>query len=134
MAKVRPHKSTEIAIEHTLNVGSLDTSACVLDELIRVQHVVADLLAPLSLHALATKLRLLSLKLLLLKRSELTPEHLKRALLVHALAALLLAPDTDSCGQVLDADRTVRGVDVLPTSTACTRSGDLAIALVKINL
>ena len=56
----------EVAVEDALRVPHLDVGAVVLDELVRVQHVAADLAAEAGVLGGAALLRQLRLALLLL--------------------------------------------------------------------
>src|ERR1700722_10091201 len=65
--QIRPDEAVEIALEDGLCAPGLDVGSHVLHQLVRVQHVVANLRAPLVRHPFAAQLG--QLRFLLLTRA-----------------------------------------------------------------
>ena len=97
----------ERAVEHGLCVAGLVVGVVVLYELVRVEHVGADLTAEADVLRHAPLLRELRLPLLLLQLGEARAEDAERGLLVRRLGALVLALDDGPGREVGDADRGV---------------------------
>src|SRR5919201_6240094 len=113
-AQLGRDERVQVAVEHGLDVSCLDTGAMVLDHLVGVQHVGADLVAEGDLAAVAAQRRQLRLPLVAGPLGQPRREGLQRDRLVGQLGALVLHRDHDADGQVGDAHRRVGGVDALP--------------------
>src|SRR5437879_6468392 len=111
--EVRPDQPVEVAVHHPLDVADLEPRPMVLDELVGMERVRADLAAEGDLLLLAGELG--ELLALLLVRQPVEPrlEASPRRIAVAELRALVLALDDDARRQVGDADRRVGGVDPL---------------------
>ena len=104
-----------VTVEHRVDVGDLETRAVVVDLPIGVQHVRADLAAPLDALLLPLQLGHLGVSLLSLEHPQAALEHLHGLVVVLVLRALGLAGDHDPGGQVGEANGRVGLVDVLST-------------------
>src|ERR1700737_1509031 len=93
--QVGPDEAVEVAFEHRLRAAGLDVGAHVLHHLVRVQHVVADLRAPLVGHAVAAQLVELGFLLLTRALHQLRAQDIQRDVAVLHLRALLLRRDDD---------------------------------------
>src|SRR6478609_875033 len=90
-AEVALHELVDVTVEDRGDVAALHPAAQVLDHLVRLQHVVADLAPPAHLRLLAPGDALeLELALLLGPRRDHGPQAVHRLLPVLQLAALLL--------------------------------------------
>ncbi len=112
----------------------LSSGAVVVDLLVRLQHVRADLAAPLDLLAFALQALALGLAALLLEVPQLGLEHAHRRGLVLVLRALDLARDDDAGRQVAQAHRRVGLVDVLTAGAARAEGVDLEVGLVDLDV
>src|SRR4051812_24780958 len=114
-AEVRLDERIEVAVEHAVDVARLVLGAQILHELVRLEHVAADLAAQVDALLLALDLRELGVALLLLDVGEAGLEHRHRPVAVLELAALDLARHHDAGGLVDQAHGRRRLVDVLTT-------------------
>ncbi len=108
--------------------------AQVLDHLVGLQHVAADLVPPANI-GLGRRFRVrrfLALLQLDLVEPRLQHRHRRRTVLV--LAALLLAGDDHAAWNVGNADCRVGGVDVLAAGTRRAVGVDLEVRLVDLNV
>src|SRR5213080_3519108 len=99
--QVGPDQPVEVAVHHRLDVADLEPRPVVLDELVGMKRVRADLTAEGDLLLLAGEL------------VEPLFENSHRRVAVAKLRALVLALDDDARRQVRDADGRVGGVDPL---------------------
>ncbi len=86
----------EIAVEDTLGIARLVLCPVVLDLLIGMQHIAADLTPEPGVLHLATLTRKLGLALLLLELGEARLEDAERRLSIRELRALVLTLDDDA--------------------------------------
>src|SRR5690606_9636426 len=123
----------EVAVEDALHVGSLDVGAQILDQLVRLQDVAADLVAPADRAAVVELGEVLHpLGLLHLVELGLEGVHRRRAVLV--LAPLLLAGDHDARRDVGDPDRRLGLVDVLAAGAARPERVDAQVLVLDLDL
>src|SRR2546430_3454161 len=104
----------EVAIQHGLDVADLEPRPVVLDQLIGLERVRADLAAERDLLLLARELRELLALLLLGDRVQASLEDPHRRVAVPELGALILALADDPRREVRDAHGGVGGVDPPP--------------------
>src|SRR5205823_1369394 len=104
----------EVAVQHGLDVADLEPRPMVLDQLIGLKRVRADLAAERDLLLLAGELRELLALLLLSELEQARLEDPHRRVAVPELGALVLALDDDPRREVRDAHGGVGGVDPLP--------------------
>src|ERR671913_1160386 len=109
------HEGVQVAVQDGARAGRLVPGPEVLDHLVRVQDVGADLVAPARGHMLAAQPTELLLALLQLELEEPGLEHPDRELTVLGRGTLVLAGDHDARGQVGQADRRFGLLDVLST-------------------
>src|SRR4029450_4537736 len=107
------HERFEVAVEHRVHVAGLVLGPQVLDHLVRLQHVAADLAAEPHPLLVAADLVELGLALGPLEVGDLGLEHGHGAGAVLGLAALDLAGHHDAGGDVGEPHRGRRLVDVL---------------------
>src|SRR5262245_56487624 len=88
--QIRLDEPIDVAVEHPVDITDLLFGAVVLDELIRVQHVAANLAAERNLLLGAADLIELGLLLLQLEIVEPRLEHLHRRIAVAVLRSLVL--------------------------------------------
>ena len=120
--------------EHGVDVARLAPRAQVLDHLIRVENVAADLVAKPDVVLGTTQLieclgTLLELQLVELRAQD---AHARR--LVLDLASLVLAGDDDARGDVRDAHGRVGRVDALAAGAACMVDVDADVSGVNLDL
>ena len=108
----------ESAIEHGLGVTGLVLGPVVLDELVRMEDVAADLTAEPNLLLRAADLLQLRLVLFHLDVVEARLQHAHRRVAVAVLRSLVLARHDHAGRQVRDADRGIGDVHVLPARAA----------------
>src|SRR3972149_873129 len=96
--KVRRDEAAQIAVEPGGGVGGLVARAVVLDHLVGVEDVAADLVAPARLDVLALEGGLLRRPALQLALQQARLQDAQRRLLVARLGALVLAGDDDAGG------------------------------------
>src|SRR6266496_2380488 len=107
----------DLSIENRLGVARLDSRTQVLDALVGVQDIVADLGAPAACRLTAQLGHLRRVLLALaFKQLGLQDRHGGRAVL--DLASLILAGDNDPARQVRDPDGGIGGVDTLAAGSA----------------
>src|SRR5687768_7441656 len=106
----------------------------ILDELVGVEHIAADLTPEADVLRRASFLGELSLPLLLLELDEPRFEDPERRLLVRGLRALVLALDDDSRRQMRDPDRGVGLVHVLAAGAGGTVGVDAEVGLVDLDI
>ena len=107
----------EIAVQHVGRAGAFDAGAQILHQLVGLQDVGSDLVAPadFALRRLGgVGCRFALLQFFLVKART---QHLPRLGLVLVLRALGLAGDRNSGGEMRDAHGGIRGVDVLSAGT-----------------
>src|ERR1043165_3053548 len=124
----------EIAVEHALHVADFVSGPQVLDQLIRLQHVRADLAAEGDVLLLPLDALLLLLPLLDLDLVEPRAQQLHGHVAVLVLAALVLAGHDDAGRQVRDAHRGVGDVDVLPARAAGAVRVDAEVLVVDLDV
>src|ERR671919_1167751 len=132
--QVRVDEAVERSVEDGLRVPDLVVGAVVLYELVRVEHVRADLTSEADVLRGSPLPRQLRLALLLLELGEPGAEDAERGLLVRGLRALVLALDDDAGRDVRDADGTVRFVHVLAPRPARAIGVDAEVGLVDLHL
>src|SRR5438876_1694534 len=108
----------EVAVQDGRDVAHLHVGPVVLDELVGLEDIGADLTAEADLLLLADEGVELLLLLLLCQLVEARPQHLHRPHLVFQLGALVLALHDDAGGDMRDADGGLHFVDVLPAGPA----------------
>src|SRR6188768_1417707 len=114
-AQVALDEFVDVAVEHALHVARLDLGAQVLDHLVRLQDVAADLAAPTDLRLPAGDGVEFGGAILLGLRGDHRREPAHRPLAVLQLAALLLGA-RNQAGRFVDEAHRRRGlVDVLAT-------------------
>ena len=127
-------KSSRSSVEDGLGVALLDVGAVVLDQLVRMEDVAADLAAEAGVQHLAPLARELGLAPLLLVLGEAALEDPQRRLAVRELRALVLALDDDPGGEVGDADGRVGLVHVLAAGAARAVGVDAEVGLVDLDV
>src|SRR5258705_2889653 len=134
LQQIRLDERVEIAVEHAVDVADLHLGAMVLDHLVRLQHVAANLAAEADF--LLRPRNLLQPRGLLLRPEvvESRPQDLHRLRAVLVLRPLVLARDDDAGRQVRDADRGVGDVDVLAAGAARPVRVDAQILLVDLDV
>ena len=118
MRQCRFHELIEVAVEHGARIGGLHAGAQILDHLIGLQHVRADLMAPADVGLgglLGGGLLLTPLQLTLV---EPRAQHLPGLRPIAVLRAVVLTHHRDIGRDVSEAHRRFRLVDVLPTGAA----------------
>src|SRR5438876_965858 len=115
--QVGPDQPVEVAVHHRLDVADLEPRPVVLDELVGMKRVRADLTAEGDLLLLAGELGELLALLLVRELVEPRFEDSHRRVAVAELRTLVLALDDDAGRQVRDADGRVGGVDPLAAGT-----------------
>src|SRR3984957_6131805 len=108
----------EVAVEDFLDIAALDLGAVILDHLVRLHHVGADLTAEADVGFGGVELALVAPALFELELVEARAQHLHGGLAVLVLAAFVLALDDDAGGQVREANGGVDLVDVLASMAA----------------
>ncbi len=96
-------KAVDVAVEHGAGVAGFIAGALVLDELVGLQHIVADAAAEACLDVDAAQRGFLRLALLQLDLVEFGTQDAHRRLPILKLAALVLAAHDDAGGQVRQA-------------------------------
>src|SRR5579872_2287083 len=114
------HESIEVAVERVTGRSRRDPGTQILHQLIRLQNVGTDLMAPPDVRlggigGIGLGLALLQLGLV---EARLELLHCRCAVLV--LRALVLAGDHDSGRNVRDPDCTIGGIDMLPAGAGRT--------------
>src|SRR5882762_4200729 len=95
-AQVALDKWIKLSIEHRLSVSELESGPDVLDQRVRLEHVIPNLRPELSRHDLASNLIELRRRLLLLALEQSRLQHFHRHLAVFHLRPLVLASDNDA--------------------------------------
>src|SRR4051794_19589070 len=124
----------DLAVEHGRRVRALRAGAQVLYELVGLQHIGADLVAPADLRLARGLGTRLLLALLQLQIVEARFQHAPRDGAVLDLRALLLARHRDAGRQVRDAHRGIGRVDVLAPRARGAIGIDAALALVDLDV
>src|SRR6266542_1006975 len=119
----------EAAIHHGFDIADFNAGAVVLDDLVRVERVAADLAAEGDVLLLAREVGQLLLLLLLVELVETCLEDAHGRVTVPELGALVLAGHHDPAWQVGDAYRRVGRVDALPARTRRTVHVDADVLL-----
>src|SRR3989442_7617203 len=119
----------EVAIHDGLDVANLQTGAMVLDELVRVEGVRADLAAECDLLLVPGQLGQLLALLFLGDLVEACLEDTQRGVPVAELRTLVLALDDEPRRQVRDAHGRVRGIDALPSRARRAKDVDPQLVL-----
>src|SRR3954471_12443865 len=107
-------EGVEVTVQYLVHVGGLLAGTVVLDHLVWVENVGADLGSPFDVCPLSLHSRELLLPFLPLELEEARPQDPHCHLAVLVLAAFVLALDDGSRRQVCDPDGRVGLVDVLP--------------------
>src|SRR3989440_1462120 len=115
--QIRPDQLVEVAAHHRLDVADLDPRPMVLDELVGMERVRANLAAEGDLLLRTSELGELLALLLVRELVEPRFEDSHRRVAVAELRPLVLALDDDAGRQVRDADGRVGGVDPLAAGT-----------------
>src|SRR5262249_32561505 len=124
----------EISIEHPVDVPDFELCSVVLDQLIRLEHITADLAAEADLLLGARNLLELRLLLLELQIEETRLEHAHRHGAVPMLRPLALARHDDPRGQMRNANGGVGDVDRLPACSAGPICVDPEIFLIDVDV
>lgn len=95
------------------------TGPMILDQVIWMQHIGTDLIAPARIDILAFQRCQLSIPLLAFHLEQARLEDFQRPLTVLRLAALILALNDDPCRQMDQADGSIVLLDVLPPPRRC---------------
>src|SRR5439155_3156560 len=95
-AKPAFDERVDLAVEHRLRVPDLEPGAHVLDQCVRLEHVVPNLRSELRRHHLPADLVEVRRGLLLLALEQACLQHLHRHLAVFHLRPLVLAGDDDA--------------------------------------
>src|SRR5215210_7847287 len=132
--KVGVDQVIQVAVEDPVHVGGLRPGAVVLYHLVGVEDVGADLAPPLDVRPFAFQGGQLLLALLPLELEEARPQDPHRYLAVLVLAALVLALDDGTGGEVCDPDRRVGLVDVLSSGSRRPVRVYLEVLLVDLDL
>src|SRR3954447_10922750 len=128
----RLHERVELPVEHVGGARRLDAGAQGLDELVGLEDVGADLVAPADVglrRRLGTRLLLAALELGLVEAGA---QHVPGRRPVLVLRALLLAGDDDAGRQMGDAHRRIGGVDVLAAGAGRAVGIDAAVRLLDL--
>src|SRR3954463_16035850 len=107
------HEGVDLAVEHVRGARRLRSGAKILHELVGLEHVGADLVAPADVGLGSGFGARLVLALLQLELVEAGAQHVPGGRPVLVLRALLLAGDDDAGRVVGDADGGIGGVDVV---------------------
>ncbi len=112
------YEGVDFAVEHGWRIGAFNASAQVFHNLIGLQHIGADLVSPANFGL--RRLLGLGLLLTLLQLQFVEPrfKHRPGGRPVLMLRALVLALHDNAGGQMGDAYRGVRGVDMLAARAA----------------
>src|SRR5215204_6425269 len=132
--QVSVDEGIEVAVEHAVHVRRILAGAMVLYELVRVEHIGADLRTPLDVGLLPALCGDLLLTLLALEFEEPRPEYPHGHLTVLVLAALVLALRHYSCREMRDPDGRVGLVDVLATGPRGSVGIHLEVFLLDLDL
>ena len=129
MAQPALDKGLEVSIEYIVDVTGFMLGSMILDHLVRMQDIGANLAAKsdIALGALESIQFFPALALLCLQDA--SSEHSHRLGPVGVLRAFVLALHDDPRGDVSDPDRGIGGVDVLPSRTAGSIGIDSKIGL-----
>src|SRR4028119_821771 len=107
-------QTVQVSFENLLHIGGLLAGTQVLDHLVGVKYVGANLRTEPHVCLLPALRRYLVLALLPFDLEKPRPQHLHRDLAVLMLATLVLALRYDSGREMRDSDSGIRLVDVLP--------------------
>src|SRR3990170_3373827 len=130
----RGHEPVEIAVEHVERRGRGHAGAQILDQLVGLKDIAADLVAPADVGLRRGAGVGLGLAFLQLGLIETGAKLVHRLGLVLVLRSLVLALDDDVGRQVGDPDRAVGGVDVLPAGARRAIGIDAQVALVDLDV
>src|SRR5436190_4437831 len=133
VAEIGLEEVVDVAVEDVLGLGRFDAGAAVADQGVRLQDVVADLVAPGHLALLVVLLLDLGLDLLLLDGIEASLEQLHRVVVVLVLAALGATLAADSSRQMDYPHARLRLVLVLPAGTARGESLLLDVGILDLD-
>src|SRR6476619_7852237 len=123
----------ERPVENCLRIAGFVLRPVILDQLVRVEYVAADLAPEIGLLRLTALAGELLLPFLLLELRQARLEDPQRRLLVRGLRALVLNRDDSSCRQVRDPNRGIGLVDVLATGATSAMGVDAQLALVDVD-
>src|SRR5947208_5981705 len=127
-------EDVDVAVEHAVDVADLLFRPVILGELIRVQHVAANLAAEADLLLDTADLVELGLVVSHLDVVEPRLQHLHRGIAVAVLRTLVLARHHEARRQMRDADGGVGDVDVLAAGTARSVSVDAEVFVFYLNV
>src|SRR5712691_2237648 len=127
--EIRLDEGVEVAIHDGLDVANLQTGAMVLDELVRVERVRADLAAERDLLLVPGQLGQLIALLFLGDLVEARLEDTQRGVPVAELRTLVLTLDDEPRRQVRDSHGGVRRIDALPSRARRAKDVDPQIVL-----
>src|SRR5690348_5032289 len=130
----RGHEPVEIPVEDVARRRGSDAGAEVLHQLIGLQHVRTDLMAPADVGLRGIGGAGFSLALLELGFVKPRLQLLERRSAVLVLRPLVLAGDDDPCRDVGDPDRAIGRVDVLPTRARSAVSVDTQVRFVDLDV
>ena len=116
--QVCDHEFLQISVQHGIRVAGLNAGAQILDHLVRMQDIGADLAPPADLLLFAGDLGGLGLALRHFPLIQLGPQDLHGGGPVEVLAALGLAGHDDTGREMGDAHGRIGGVDMLPAGAA----------------
>jgi hypothetical protein len=134
IAKIAVDKRLDAAVENRLHVAALEIRTVVLDKLVWLEDIAANLVAPGDFAFVAVELGQLGVALLLLNHVKLTLEHFHRFGLVLVLAAVILAGRDNAGRDVRDADSGTGLVDVLASGASGTVIVDTEVVILDFNL
>ena len=126
-------EGVDVAIHDSLDVAGFHAGAVVLDHLVGLEDVGADLAAPCDVPLLAILALDIGALFVLLDLVEFGLEHFHGQLAVATLAALGLAGDDDAGGLVDQADGGLHLVHVLPALAAAAEGIELDIGRVDLD-
>src|SRR6266540_1942956 len=132
--QISANEPVEVPVQDTLGVARLVLGAVVLDELVRVEDVAADLAAEADVLRRAAFLRQLRLALLDRALDEARLEQPQCGLLVGRLRALVLTLDDDPGRQMRDPDCGIGLVDVLAAGAAGAICVDAKVLLGELDV
>ena len=133
-AEVAVDEFVDVAVEHAADVARLDLGAQVLDHLVRLHHVAADLAAPADLGLLAGDRVEFGGTILLGLRGDQRRQPTHRPLAVLQLAALLLRARHEAGRLVDQADGRRRLVDVLTAGARRPEDLHADVGLVDVDV
>src|SRR5215218_7067213 len=130
----RGHEPVQVAVEHIARRSRCHAGPQILHELVRLQHIAADLVAPADVGFRGVCGIRLSLALLKLSFVQPSLELLHRGCAVLVLRSLVLAGDDNPRRNVRDPDRAVGRIDVLSARAGCAIGVDTKVLVLDLDV